>query len=157
MIDAMSAEVEPAPKPSAGHDALQMWLGRWRAGGCVHGPDGSRAWLRSEESYELLPGGFFVLQRWSEHGQPEPFAGVGVLGYDEALDEYSCRRFENHGFYRRYVVRRFDRQWHFEGETERALYEFDCGGRRVDIRWEWRPLDQGEWRCLCERVALRMN
>jgi hypothetical protein len=145
------------PKRVAGHQALQVWLGRWRAEGTVFHADGSTSPWLSDESYEFLDGGFFVIQRWNEHGGDEPFVGVGVLSYDLASDEYAARSFENHGHYRHYEVWREDNVWTFSGELERARYEFAADGATCEVHWECRAIGQNEWRTLCVRTARRVE
>ncbi|RYZ63023.1 MAG: DUF1579 domain-containing protein [Proteobacteria bacterium] len=146
-----------APRLRAGHDAMKVWVGRWRADGHSHTPDGARGPWRSVESFEMLPGGFFILQRWHEHGQDERFEGISILAYDPKVDEYRSLNFENHGYERNYLVKRNGRQWKFDGDTERALYDFDRAGRRVEIRWEARAAPDQPWRPLCDRIAMRID
>ena len=59
-------------KPSAAHKRLEAFIGTWHAEGTSYGGGGQDAadpraagvpWI-SDESYEWLPGGFFVLHRW---------------------------------------------------------------------------------------------
>lgn len=136
---------------------MQVWLGRWHAEGTVFHSDGTSSPWISDESYEFLEGGFFVIQRWNEYGSDEPFVGVGVLSYDLASDEYAARFFENHGNYRHYEVWREDNAWTFSGELERARYEFASDGMICEVHWECRPLGSAEWRTLSVRTARRVG
>lgn len=145
------------PPPSAGHEAMRIWLGNWRAEGTLHRSNASTAPWISEEEFELLPGGYFVLHRWHEHGGPAPFAGVGVLSYDESSRTYAWRTFENHGFYRHYMVTRDGCTWTFQGETERATYEFSEDGRSQIIHWDVRRDAEEGWSTLCDRMATRTD
>jgi hypothetical protein len=60
----------------------------------------------SDESYEWLPGGFFVLYPAGRNGQERKFKGAEIMGYDEAEVGYFTRFFDtagNHPDYRAQV------------------------------------------------------
>ena len=59
------------PKPTAAHRRLEVFIGDWHAEGTSYGdgqdaadPRASGVPWTSDESYEWLPGSFFVLHRW---------------------------------------------------------------------------------------------
>ena len=56
----------------------------------------------SDESYEWLPGGFFVLHRWDAQTGKHPFKGAEVMGYDETEGGYFTRMFDNAGHHPEY-------------------------------------------------------
>ena len=136
------------------HDRLAEWVGEWRAQGTSFAADGSATRWQSEESVEWLPGRFFLLQRWNEHGAKEPFIGTSVIGFDPPAG-YFIHSFENHGFYRRYDMTVEGSVWTISGATERARIEFTEGGKTQLIRWEFKPAET--WQPLCERIALRVG
>lgn len=137
------------------HEKLAVWIGDWRAEGASYAADGARSDWRSEESVEWLPGEFFVVQRWNEHGTGEPFIGLGVIGYDAETKRYFTRSFENHGFYRHYDMGVDGDVWTINGATERARVEFTDDGDTQLIHWDFKP---GEtWLPLCDRTARRVR
>ena len=77
------------PKPTASHRRLEVFIGNWHAEGTSYG-DGQDAtdpraagvpWM-SNESYEWLPGNFFVLHRWDAQMGEHEFKGAEIIGYD---------------------------------------------------------------------------
>lgn len=146
-----------ANQPTRGreHDALEVWVGAWRAEGTNYARDGTTSKWLSDETVEWLAGEFFVVQRWNEHGSKAPFIGLGVIGYAAESKTYLTRSFENHGFYREYDIKVDGNRWTFDGPTERARYEFTDGGDTQLIHWEFKPGDK--WLPLCDRVARRVK
>jgi hypothetical protein len=140
--------------PVTPHLALKVWAGKWRAEGTSY-RDGRVPWV-SDEDYEMLAGDYYLVQRWNANVGGAPFVGIGVIGYDEAAKRYVSRSFENHGRYRNYAVQRDGDTWTFEGETERARYDFSRDGRSCDIKWEFKP-DGRTWKPLCDRTAKRVD
>ena len=71
-------------KPTAAHRRLKVFIGDWHAEGTSYG-DGQDAadpraagvpWT-SDESYEWLPGSFFVLHRWDAQMGKHEFKEIG--------------------------------------------------------------------------------
>ena len=54
------------------------------------------------------------------------------------------------------TVKRDGNTWTFEGETERARYDFSRDGRTCVIKWEFKP-DGELWKPLCDRTAKRVD
>ena len=151
----------PAP-PARGprHDALEAFLGDWRAEGESFGgpgqdetnPRGSPSRWHSTHTTRWHTGGFFLVQ--DERALVDgPFDTLSLIGWDDAADGYVARTFDNHGFYRHYDVAVDGNVWTIDGATERARIAFDDDGRRQVITWEWRPRDR--WLPLCDRIATR--
>ena len=93
-----SAPKPKQPKPTAAHRRLDVFIGNWHAEGTSYG-DGQDAadpraagvpWT-SDESYEWLPGSFFVLHRWDAQMGKHEFKGAEIVGYDEAEGGYFTR------------------------------------------------------------------
>ena len=124
-----------APVRGPEYEKLNIWICKWRAEGTNYSADGKQSSLVSEESVAWLPGEFFALQEWNEHGSKEPFIGAGVFGYDSNAKSYFVRSFENHGFYRHYELKPDGDVWTFDGPTERARVEFTDGGDTQIIHW----------------------
>lgn len=146
------------PERGPHHDALEIFLGEWRAegqsfGGSGQNPHEPRAhailWT-STHSARWHTGKFFLIQ--DERAQVAgPFDTLSVMGWDEEAGRYFANTFENHGFSRRYDVTVDGKVWTLSGETERARIAFSADGKLQTIVWEWKP--KGEWLPLCDRVA----
>lgn len=145
---------EPAP-------TLGAFVGHWHAVGQsfatnkdpTHPRGAAEPWV-SDEATEGHPGKFVVVQHEDAMAGSASLITHAVIGYDPASGDYIAHAFENHGHYRRYVVRVVERTWTFTGDTERARVEFSEDGNTQTVRWEWRP-DGDEWLPLCDRTNVR--
>jgi hypothetical protein len=149
------------PKRGAHHDALDVFVGEWKAEGQSFGgphqdarnPRGNPTRWTSTHEARWHTGKFFLIQNeCAEVGGP--FDTLNVLGWDASARRYFARTFENHGFYRHYEVTVLGKIWTISGETERARVEFSADGQRQTITWEWRQ--NNEWLPLCDRVATKL-
>ena len=152
-----------APTRSAAHERLGVFLGTWIAEGSSYAagqakdaPRGAVEKWVSDETFEWLPGQFFLLQRWDAMTGANAFKGMAVISYDPATTAYTTRSYENHGFVRDYITRVDGDVWSFGGDTERARVEFADGGKTQKIAWEWRRPGE-DWLPLCDRVARRIG
>ena len=151
------------PEPSAEHRLLEAFIGKWRTEGTSYA-DGQQAkdplasgvvWT-SEESYEWLPGGFFVLHRWEAMAGEQVFKGAEILGYDKAQGGYFTRFFDNAGNHPEYRVQLKGNAWTFAESTSRATVTVSHDGNSMDFNWEWRN-DGSDWLPLCHRIATRIG
>ncbi len=107
------------PQPSDAHRRLDAFVGKWHAEGESYAegqrPDDPRAsavpWT-SEETYEWLPGGFFLLHRWDAMAGERAFKGTEIIGYDEE-GGYFTRFFDNAGNHPEYRATVNDAVWTF--------------------------------------------
>ena len=154
---------KPQTNPERGsqHDALDCFLGEWKAEGQSFGgpeqdaknPRANPTQWTSTHSARWHTGKFFLIQ--DERAQVNgPFDTLSVMGWDDDAGCYFARTFENHGFYRHYDVTVDGNVWTISGKTERARIEFSDDGKRQTITWEWRP--KHEWLPLCDRVATKL-
>ena len=159
----MAKPNQPETNPDRGpqHDALEPFVGEWKAEGESFGgadqdakdPRGSPTPWISTQSARWHTGKFFLIQ--DERAQVNgPFDTLSVMGWDAEGDCYFARSFENHGFYRNYEMTVEGNVWTISGKTERARIEFSDDGKRQTIAWEWRRKDA--WLPLCDRVAVRL-
>lgn len=156
-------KITKTPTRSAPHERLHVFIGKWHAEGesyaagqTSQNPRGAiEKWL-SDETFEWIPGQFFVLQRWDAVTGTNPFSGIAIFGWDHTNRHYMTRSYENHGHIRDYLTRVDGDVWTFIGDTERARVEFtDCGNTQ-NIAWEWRQPGE-DWLPLCDRVAQRLT
>jgi hypothetical protein len=153
---------EAPPTRGPQHEALAVFLGNWRAEGVSYGspkqtaenPTATAEPWKSTHTARWHTGKFFLVQDERATTGPNPFDTLSVMGVDADTGKYFARCFENHGFYRRYNVSVSGRVWTFDGEYERARYEFSADGNTQIIVWEWRPRDV--WLPLCQRTAVRV-
>ena len=158
-----SDDSEGAPVRTDKHEALTVFLGRWRAEGESYGSPKqaveapkrvTEPWI-STHTGKWHTGEFFLIQDERAAIGGKPFDTLSVMGVDAKTGRHFARTFENHGFYRHYDVVVEGKVWTVTGETERARIQFSEDGKTQTITWEWRPAD--EWLPLCDRVARRLE
>ena len=151
------------PKPSDAHRKLDVFVGTWRHEGESYG-DGQRPddplasavpWT-SDESYEWLPGGFFLLHLWDAVVGKRTFKGTEILGYDESQGGYFTRMFDDSGNHPEYRASVDGDVWTFSEPATRATVTLGDDGDRMTLRWEWRN-SGSDWLPLCDRVATRVG
>ena len=154
-------DAERPPTRGAAHDALAVFLGRWRAEGTSYGspnqraddPRGTAERWESTHTAAWHTGEFFLVQDERAFTGGRPFDTLSVMGVDPRTGRHFAHCFENHGFERRYDVAVDGRVWTLTGDSERARIEFSADGRTQTIAWEWKPKER--WLPLCDRVARR--
>ena len=158
----VTSQPKTQAKPALAHEHLKVFIGRWHAEGESYAvgqtkidPRGSIEKWDSDETYEWLPGQFFVIQTWDAKTGANPFKGTAIINWDEKYQHYMTRSYENHGFVRDYVTSVDGKTWTFTGDTERARIEFTDGGDTQKITWEWRQPGE-DWLPLCNRLAKRV-
>lgn len=130
------------PKRGPQHDALEVFLGDWKAEGqAFAGPDQDARDPRrdptrwtSTHNARWHTGKFFLIQ--DERAQVGGlFDTLSIMGWEDEAGRYFARSFENHGFYRHYDVTFEGRVWTFSGKTERARIEFSENGEQQTVTW----------------------
>ena len=149
------------PKPSAAHKRLEVFIGNWHAEGTSYGdgqdaadPRAAGVTWTSDESYEWLPGSFFVLHRWDAQMGKHEFKGAEIMGYDEAEGGYFTRMFDNAGHHPDYAGSVDGDVWNFTEAQTRATVKVQDGGDKMTFNWEWKN-GGSKWLPLCDRVAVR--
>lgn len=140
------------------HELLRAFVGRWSITGTNLGgaPVAANSEVRGEESYEWLPGEFFLVGRWDRRFGDQRHVGVSVMGRGVQDPPHQAHHFDNLGDARTYALSASGRTLTFSGEQERAKYEIAEDGRTFRARWE---IFKGvsRWAPLCELVATRIG
>ncbi|HSU14348.1 DUF1579 family protein [Longimicrobium sp.] len=140
----------PARGPE--HDALDAFAGSWRTEGALgegaSGAAGTR--VTGTESYEWLPGGWFMVNRWDREMGGSRHTGIGVVGIDPDAGALVTRAFDNLGFARVYATQVRGGVMTLTGERERGTVTARGGG--LEIHWE-RTEDGETWLPLCDLAA----
>lgn len=99
-----------ASKGAMARGRLEVFVGKWRTAGQsfaegqrIDDPRASAVPWTSEESYEWLPGEYFLLHSWDAMVGTYPFKGTEIIGFDESKGGYFSHLFDNagnHGEYR---------------------------------------------------------
>lgn len=152
-----------SPEPGAEVQRLRPFVGSWRAEGKSYAvgqvaanPRASSVPWRSDETYEWLPGGFFLLHRWDAMVGTYMFRGTEIIGYDPRQGRYFTQFFDNAGNHAEYQVVVDGNTWTFSEPATRVAATFANDGNELDFRWEWMNAGS-DWLPLCERTARRMT
>ena len=145
---------EPPPKRGPAHERLDAFVGNWAIDG-RNGEGAGRAAdtrVTGHETYEWLPGRFFLVYRWDRRFGDTQHTGIGVIGYDEPRDAYSAQFFDNLGYARTYDATVRDRVLTLTGAWERA--SISVGGGIMMTHWE-RTTDGVNWLPLCDLTGTK--
>jgi hypothetical protein len=135
----------------AAHDRLRACIGEWRASGELD----AGGEMHCLESYSWVPGEFFIEYRFDRDvGGGKKHAGLGLIGYDAARDEYFAFFVDNLGNPRTYEVTLDGSTWMFIGKFERATISFEPERNRMNAHWE-HSSDGRQWKLLCEYGGAR--
>jgi hypothetical protein len=154
-LDAQGSEQQP-PARGPEHEQLDRFVGTWSVEGWNRSdaPVAADTKVTGEESYEWLPGQFFLVYRWDRQFGGSEHTGVGVIGRAESGDGYDAHFFDNLGYARTYEVAVRDGVLTLTGQWERATVTVDDGGDRMSIHWE-RSSDGRRWVPLCDLTGER--
>jgi hypothetical protein len=142
---------------------LDMFVGKWRTTGQsfaegqrIDDPRASAVPWTSEESYEWLPGGHFLLHRWDATVGTYPFKGTEIIGFDESRGGYFSHLFDNAGNHGEYRGECEDGVWKFGEAATRSAIKISANGEEMDVVWQWTNGGR-EWLPLCERRGVRVQ
>lgn len=148
------------PKPGTDVRALKVFVGTWHAEGTSFG-DGQNAddprasavpWI-SDETYEWLPGEFYLLHRWDARAGKRHFVGTEIIGHD-SVSGYFAQMFDNAGNHPEYRVHREEKVWTFKEAQTRATITVN-NRNTMTVNWQWKN-GGTRWLALCERIARRI-
>jgi Protein of unknown function (DUF1579) len=149
------------PEIGEAHRRLEVFVGKWHTEGTSFAegqtPDDPRSsgvqWT-SDEHYDWLPGGFFLLHQWDALAGARVFKGTEIIGFDEANGGYFSRFFDNAGFHPEYTATVDGDVWKFTEPSTRATLTVSEDQQHIEHVWEWRQ--GGAWLPLCERRGARL-
>ncbi len=147
--------------PSAEHQLLDMFVGKWQTEGLSYGlgqskenPYDSPVRWSGEETYELLPGGFFLVRHFNGQIGHVPISGIETIGYDAASQTYPSQMFDSYG--RIHLAQRSlrDGVWSYTGTEHRATYTFRNDGNSMATHWE--GLHEEDWFVLVDSEGTKV-
>ncbi|WP_227011520.1 DUF1579 family protein [Paenibacillus lutimineralis] len=146
MIDE-TQDLQQLPSPGPEHRLLEIFVGKWNTEGEIRATSSSpAARLIAVDTYEWLPGGFFLIHKVDGHMGNEVVKTTEIIGYDSSKKTYFTRSFDNQGNAGAYLANLRDRFWTINGELERFTGEFSSDGNTLKGKWEllsdgsnWQP------------------
>jgi hypothetical protein len=96
-----------------------MFLGKWtQVGEAQASPYGPPGKVTSTDTYEWMPGGFFMLHRWEALQGAVEFKATEILGYDACNRVYTSHLFDNFGNSGSYKITLQRNTWTATGDSE---------------------------------------
>jgi hypothetical protein len=155
-IDLKDQTSSQTPKRGPAHERLEAFVGNWKIEG-RNGEGAGRAAntrVTGHESYEWLPGRFFLVYRWDRQFGDTQHTGIAIIAYDESRNAYTARFFDNLGYARIYDATVRDRVLTLTGAQERA--SISVSGGIMMTHWE-RTSDGVHWRPLCDLTGTNVT
>jgi len=143
---------------------LGVFVGKWKTEGQQHeGPFGPAARFTAVESYEWLPGGFFLVHRLDGTFGDAEAACIEVTGHDAELRHYTACTFYNNGTTNEWHLRERDGAWtltgtwdvHGEEMQVRCNTLFSENGHTMTATWEYARAG-ADWRPFLDAKATRV-
>ncbi len=142
--------LQPPLTPSPELRRLDIFVGKWHTEGLSYGsgqskenPYDSAVRWSSEETYEWLTGGFFLVHHCNGQIGDAPINAMETIGYDAASQTYPSQFFDNYGGIHlgHWSVR--DGVWSCTATEYRTTYTFSNDCNILAVHWEW--FDGEDW------------
>ena len=134
-----------SPTPTAAHRALEVLAGKWITQGTIRGGAGEPpSSMRAIDTYEWLPGEFFLLHRVDAVMGGAVARSIEIIGYDTERGCYVTRSYDDQGGTEEFTARLTGQSWAIDGEQVRFRGSFSAGGSVLAGTWERRGND-GMW------------
>lgn len=125
---------------------LDAFVGIWDTEGeVVAGPLGQPVIFKATDTYEWLPGGYFLLHRYDAKMPDGNVVGIEVIGYDRENDSYTIHSFDNQGNASVMQGRFENDTWTFAGESMRFTGKFSDNDMVITGVWEMRAGEGFAW------------
>lgn len=138
----ISAPVQAKPSPEL--KRLDVLVGKWKTEGQTK--DSSPIKVIGTDTYEWLPGGFFLIHHVDVRMGDESVNVSEIIGgYDVTNQTYPMRSFDSQGnFITMHASVNNAGVWTFRGESERATLVVSDDGNSMTAHWE-QTSDGANW------------
>jgi len=140
------------------HRRLEPFVGQWKTEGTIQAtPTGPGQKFHAVDTYEWVPGGYFVLHRWDAHMPDGRTQGIEILGYDAARATYTVQSFDSAGNSDAMTASVAGDAWTFEGKSLRFRGSFRDGGNRLVGEWDQRTDETADWEHFMDVQLSKVN
>ena len=144
-------------QPTTAHKLMGALEGRWRTQGqTVATKDAPSIKIEGTDTYEWLPGGFFMIHRVDVRMGTDDAKTLEVIGYDVATNTYLTTFFDNLGNTGSYRATVHGDVWTFQGAADRATLTIRDRGNTMRAHWE-RTDDGVHWQDWMEISLTRLS
>lgn len=124
-----------APDPAMAR--MNVFIGKWNTEGVIKAsPSGPAVRLKAVDTYEWLPGGYFLIHHVDGLMGEDEVKAIEIIGYDASSHNYSTRSYDNQGIISTYQANLLDRAWTILGKSERFTGMFSEDWNTLTGRWE---------------------
>jgi hypothetical protein len=152
-------------KPGPEHRRLDVFVGKWKMEGRQYeSPFGPAAKLTAVETYEWLPGGFFLVHHFEGRMDDQEMACIEIIGHDASSQSYPFHSFYNDGKTNEWQARERDGVWILTGDWQttdkaskvRCTTVFSDAGNTRTGKWE-RSSDGSQWQTFWDVEATKID
>jgi hypothetical protein len=147
---------QPLSQPGPEHKQLELFVGHWQTEGEIQTGPGQTERLVATDTYEWLPGGFFLLHRVDGHLGEAEVKTLEVIGYDAAKQRYFTQSFDNQGQAVSYHASLTEHDWKIFGTSERFSGHFNQDATVLKGQWE-RSEDGVHWQAWMDIKLTKQN
>jgi len=131
------------PDPALKH--LKPFVGKWNTVGEIQAsPYGPAGKIIGTDTYEWLPGGFFLVHRVDVHMGDQTNESIEIIGYDASTKTYPMHSFDSQGNHLVMQAGVVGDQWTFTGGSMRFTGTFSEDGKSISGKWEYLE-DNSKW------------
>ena len=137
------------PIPGPAYRLLDAFIGTWLTTGNLKVDEGdSDLRITGTDTYEWLPGGFFILHKVNVVIGEDRKESIEVIGFDAASNSYPMHSYDNHGEMSTLYASEHHGIWTFMGDNIRFTGAFseDCN----TISGIWEQYTSGSWEFLMD-------
>lgn len=133
-----------AATPELAH--LNSFVGIWETTGELkESPDGQPVKFKASDTYEWLPGGYFMFHRFDADMPEGKVIGIEVMGYSQKNNAYFLHAFDSQG-HAEIMEGQFEMDsWTFVGASTLFTGGFREEGRVFTGLWERRTDECADW------------
>ena len=132
------------PEPTDAHRRLYALVGTWRTEGrTIASPDGPAVRIHGTDSYDWLPGKYFLVHRVDVRMGDEKVDAIEIIGYDAGRGDYTMHSYDHQGGTATMRMTERDGVWTIEGDGVRSRLQPDPDGWTMRAHWERQGKDGG--------------
>jgi Protein of unknown function (DUF1579) len=123
--------------PSAEHQRLDLFVGKWKTEGETRAnADVPAIKVAFVDTYEWMAGKFFLVHRANGHIGNEELNTLEFISYDSSSQTYTCHCFDSRGNADLLQADFRDPMWTIEGKSSRFTGMFAISGNTLTGKWE---------------------
>ncbi len=137
------------PVPGQVYRLLDHFIGKWDTTGNMKTGEGEPdLWIEGTDTYEWLPGGFFVMHKVDVRIGDDCKLATEIIGFDASTGNYMMHSYDNSGEASVMHASEHHGIWTFASETMRFTGAFSEDHNSISGIWEYAL--NGQWEFLMD-------